>query len=591
MQTTRTIVGREARKAVLDGVNAIAVPVGMTLGPEPRKALTFRQYNRGSRIIDDGHTLAQVQEPRSPFARLAAHTFREACQRTNEKVGDGTATTAAVGGRLFNDCYALVEEGSSTMAGNGSGRVGVSTLRRRILESAEAVKAAIRASAHKISSLEELERVATVSVGGNAALGKTIAGMAWKVGVDGFIDVVEGYKGEIETEVMTGFRFPAKPGAKAFVNRPERYEMTASDVPVLVTNHPMDNQNVVAPIMRKINEGDGTGDGTNKVVVIAPSFSDAVLIEMVAAAKKGYFIYPAKVPALRTEQFEDLAVYCGARFVDKSKGASLSGIAVSDLGFAEKIVVKDTEAREDATIIGGRGSIEVESRVNVEVPTKGGKTRPSTKAVVSSPVADRIAVLKSQLSEQSQESFRKLLERRIASMGSSVGIIRVGGSTQASSLDEKLKVEDAVYACKAALRGGYVAGGGLCLAKIADTLPEGDVLKAALSEPYRKIQASVDGGVAIGKDVIDPADAEFYAVEHACGVVANLITVEIVTAEVDEQSPAEGYAAIAREIGMIGLSMRVEKGQLDENQREMERDRLNGLTEDEVLTLDSISAS
>src|ERR1043166_611429 len=101
MRTTRTIVGEKARKAVLDGVNAIGVPVSMTLGPHARKALIYRTHNRGSRIVDDGHTVAQVQDPRDPFIRLAAATFKEACQRTNEKVGDGTATTATIGWKLY----------------------------------------------------------------------------------------------------------------------------------------------------------------------------------------------------------------------------------------------------------------------------------------------------------------------------------------------------------------------------------------------------------------------------------------------------------------------------------------------------------
>lgn len=570
---TKTLVGDKARKAVLEGVNAIGIPVSMTLGPQARKALIYRTLNRGGRIVDDGHTVAQVQEPRDPFARLAAQIFREACQRTNEKVGDGTATTATIGWRLFNDCHNLLTEGASSMTKKTrAGKVGVSTLRDRILSSAKKVKEAITASATKINSTEELENIATVSVG-DKELGKVIAKMAWETGIDGFIDVVEGFKGEIETEVIKGFRFPAKVGAKAFVNNPARYEMVMTDCPVLITNHALDNGGDIAQTLSKLNAE------TSKVTVIAPSFSDNVLVNMVNATKQGYFIYPIKVPALRTEQFEDLAIYCGAKFIDKNKGSSLRSVTKGDLGFFEKLIVKDTENREDAVVTGGRGSQDTQMSY---------KEDKEWKEKTSSPVKERIETLKGQLGLQQNESFKKLLERRIASMASAVGVIRVGDSTQASSLDRKLKIEDAVYACKAALRGGYVKGGGLCLKEIAASLPEDDILRAALMEPYERIQSSVDGGIEIGKDVIDPAEAELYAVEHACGVVANLITVEIITPEAEEQQMGDGNIAIAKEIGLIGLAMRKQQGVLLESELEMEKDRLHGLTEDEVVTLDRL---
>jgi len=80
---------------------------------------------------------------------------------------------------------------------------------------------------------------------------------------------------------------------------------------------------------------------------------------------------------------------------------------------------------------------------------------------VTSPVSERIKTLKEQIENERDETHKKLLERRIASLASGVGIIRVGASTSAESLPLKLKIEDAQYACKSALEEGYVKGGGL----------------------------------------------------------------------------------------------------------------------------------
>ena len=179
------------------------------------------------------------------------------------------------------------------------------------------------------------------------------------------------------------------------------------------------------------------------------------------------------------------------------------------------------------------------------------------------------------------------MERRIASMASAVGVIKVGDSVQASSLYRKLKIEDAVYACKAALRGGYVKGSGLCLKEIADKLPDNDILKSALLAPYEQIQSSVDGGLEIGEDIIDPMEAVYYSVEHAIKVVANLATVDIITAEISEIEMGDGLITIAKMMGEYVKNDAIQKGLLKENEKEAYMDSLGGLNEDEFIFLNT----
>jgi len=585
MRTTQTLLGNKARKAVLDGVNAIYHAVRPTLGPQAKKALLYRTFGRGNRIVDDGYMVAECQEPRNQFARMAAQTFREGTKRTNEIVGDGTTTTTVIGGKLMNDVAALLSESSSSIINvggkskDGKG-MGVMTLRENILKSATDVKAKIKERAHKIESLEDLEKVAMVSID-DPEVGKAVAKMAWEVGEDGFIDVVEGYKGKIETEINTGFRFAAKVAAKVFINNPARFEMIANDCPVLITNYALENPKQVADFVSPIIQAE------SKVIIIAPKFSDDVLMEFFKAmytinkdgvkVKRPIDIFPVHTPSLRTDQFEDLAIYCGAKFFDKAKGISITKVSMEDAGFIEKLIVKDVENKEDAMASGGKG---LRSAV---LATSGGEIVAET----STPVEERIKVLKGQLDETRQEQFKILLQRRIASMASALGVIRVGDSTQASSLYRKLKIEDGVNACKAALRGGYVKGGGLCLKEIAETLPENDILKSALEEPYNIIQASVDGGIEISPDIIDPAEMIYYAVEHATQIVANLATVEIITPETEDPIHGEGEFAIARAIQEFVISNKRHLGQLKDNEEEIMRDAMGGMTVDETLTLDN----
>lgn len=517
-KTTKTLLDEKARAAVERGVAAIYEPVRRTLGPAGRNALLYRTFNRGSRITNDGVTVAEVINPKDEFEELAATTFKESAKLTNQKAGDGTTTTIVIGGRLFKEVTMRRASASTAIRSKGAGgSTNVMEIRKEILREAEAVIEEVKKIAKPVKTLADLERVATVSVE-DPELGKIIAGMAFEVGVDGYIDTVEGYKGTIETEVIKGMRFAAKVPAKAFVNNPARYEMVAKECPCIVTNFSFTNSSQVSAFTQNLD--------TQKLIIFSPSFSDEVLVAMAQSIKAGFFIFPVATPSLRTEQYEDLATFCDAVFVNKDTGGKVDAIQAGHMGYLEKLVVKDSEAKEEAVATGGRGSVE-----------QDGKSK----------ISERIAILKGQMDETRQEQFKKLLERRVASMASAVGVIRVGAASQAESLYKKLKIEDAVYASKAALRGGYVKGGGMCLKEIAEARPE-SVLTAALQQPYEQIQENAGGGLAVSKDVLDPAEVVYYAVEHATSVVAHLITVDILIPEEKEVGPGEGYEKIANAI-------------------------------------------
>ena len=308
---------------------------------------------------------------------------------------------------------------------------------------------------------------------------------------------------------------------------------------------------------------------------MAPDFSDQVLVNMVLARENGTFIWPVKIPSLRTEVMEDVAIYCGAKLCDKNKGDKLQGVIKENLGYLERFIVKDVETKEDAIALGGNGEKEY------SVTDGKGKT------TIAVPIKERIKILKGQLAETKEPQFRMLMERRIASMASAGGIIRVGSPTDAESLPLKLKIEDDVFACRAALKEGYVKGGGLCLKEIAEKLPKDSLLKEALISPYKQIQENAGGNLEIGKDVIDPTDAVYYSVEYATSVVASLITIKNLVVEEPEMQQGEGEKAIAQEIGKAVMAWKKKEGLLSESEKAQIADMNGGLNQEELLSLDN----
>ena len=534
IKKTKVAVGAKVPEIILQGVNAIYDAVKLTLGPKGGNALLYGIYGGSPRITNDGVTIAECIEPKDELVNQVAQSFKEACKKTNEKAGDATTTTTVIAGALVNDILKTV---------TATGLIGkqksndVMQIRKDLMEAVVTVVDEIKKRAITVKALEDLEKIAIVSVE-NEQLGKTIAGIVYKIGVDGFVDVTEGYNGIIEHEVIEGMRFPAKVPAKAFVNNPAKYEMVMVDCPVLVTNYSLDNVNDTAELVNRI--------GLKKLAILAPSFSDQVLIELVKAAKEAnVFIFPVKVPSLRTEQFDDVCAYFGARFVNKDNGVTLRAVTSEFLGFVDKLVVKDVDAREDAIALGGKGS-------------------------KSDAIANRIADLRQAISATKVSSHRKLIERRIASLASAVAVVKVGAISDAETKYLKLKVEDAVYACKGALEEGYVKGGGLCLKEIAESLPR-TILTDALIAPHLQIldNAGVDE-MEIPEFIIDNAKAVRLAVEHAVSVVAHLITTKIIVAEADDGTPADGYNNIAKQLSVKNKLWAKREGLLLEGNLESE---------------------
>jgi chaperonin GroEL len=563
------ISGAKARKKILEGVNKVYDVVKLTLGPEGRNAILPRTFNRGPRNTNDGVTISDNIRLKNEYAAIAADAYKEGSRKTNELVGDGTTTTATIAGHLINyiftDVLVTKDIPSAQISGAKPTRKGVRALRKEMLDAKDLVIAQIKEKAKPIKTLTDLEKIAVVSIGKeDEEIAKVVAKMVWETARDGagnfinnHIDVTEGYKREIETEVIRGMRFPSKVAHRAFVNKPERFEMVAEDVRVFITNYKLDNPYEVVAMLDKIR--------LPKIAIFAPDFSPIVIKSLVETTKNGgIFCYPVKCPALRTEQLEDLAIYTGSTLIDKDTGRKLENTTVNDLGFAERIIVKDTENREDAVLIGGRGE--------------------KIKRADGTSITERCDNLKSQLKEARNELTRISLEKRIANLSSAVGIIRVGASTNNEGLFLKLKIEDGVFACKAALEEGYVEGGGLCLKKIAEKLPEGNILAKSLQAPHDQIQTNAGGSLEIGKDIIDPAKVVRLEVEHGVSVAAMMITTDILIPEQREKSPYEGYEAIAQSINTYATFWAKDKGLLKASEDAAEADREKAF--EEVMATD-----
>jgi len=144
----------------------------------------------------------------------------------------------------------------------------------------------------------------------------------------------------------------------------------------------------------------------------------------------------------------------------------------------------------------------------------------------------------------------------------SVGIIKVGADSKVELKEKKDRVEDAIFATKAALQEGIVSGGGVALLNASERISvnnsgEGILLdairspyktildNAGISHPTEELTAGYGINVVTGKQVdmigsgiIDPVLVTKSALKNAVSVVSTIISADCVISNVraDESS-------------------------------------------------------
>ena len=75
-------------------------------------------------------------------------------------------------------------------------------------------------------------------------------------------------------------------------------------------------------------------------------------------------------------------------------------------------------------------------------------------------IAARTHQIRSSIATTNSDYDREKLQERLAKLSGGVAVIKVGAQTEIAMKEQKLRVEDALNAARAAVEEGIVAGGG-----------------------------------------------------------------------------------------------------------------------------------
>ena len=532
------IFGADARKALQAGVDKVADAVKVTLGPKGRNAVLERSFG-APLITNDGVTIAKEIELTDPFENTGAQLVKEVATKTNDCAGDGTTTATVL-------AQALILEGMKNVAAGANPMV----VKKGIKKAVDAAVTAVVANSKKVTCTEDIERVATVSAGDNF-IGKLIAEAMDKVSADGVITVEESKTAETYSEVVEGMQFDRGYITPYMVTDTDKMEAVIDDAYILITDKKISVIQDVLPLLEQLVQAG------KKLVIIAEDIEGEALSTIIVNKLRGTFVcVGVKAPGFgdrRKEMLQDIAILTGGEVISDELGLDLKETQVYQLGRARQVKI----GKENTVIVDGAGNPDA--------------------------IRDRTAQIKNQIAVTTSEFDREKLNERLAKLAGGVAVIKVGAATEVEMKEQKLRIEDALSATKAAVEEGIVAGGGTALVNAMGAVEallgetDGDektgvkIVLKALEAPIRQIayNAGLEGSVIIDKilaegkanygfdaynevyvdmieaGIVDPTKVTRSALQNAASVASMVLTTETLVAENRDDAKAKAAAQAA----------------------------------------------
>ena len=521
--------GTEARKALEAGVNQLADTVSVTLGPKGRNVVLDKSYG-APLITNDGVTIAKEIELPDEFENMGAQLVKEAATKTNDVAGDGTTTATVL-------AQAMINEGMKNLAAGANPII----LRKGMKKATECAVKAISKMSSPVKGKDHVQRIAAISAGDDE-VGTLVADAMEKVSKDGVITVEESKTMKTELDLVEGMQFDRGYVSAYMCTDMDKMEAVLDNPYILITDKKLSNIQDILPLLEQIVQQGA------RLLIIAEDVEGEALTTLVINKLRGTFnVVAVKAPGYgdrRKEMLQDIAILTGGQVISSEVGLELKDATLEQLGRAKSVKVQ----KENTIIVDGEGDSEA--------------------------IKSRVAQIRSQIEETTSDFDREKLQERLAKLAGGVAVIRVGAATEAEMKENKLRMEDALAATKAAIEEGIIAGGGSAyihaskdVEKLAASL-EGDektgakVVLKALEAPLFKIAANagLEGAVIISKvkegkagfgfdalkedyvdlvkaGILDPVKVTRSALQNATSVASTLLTTESLVADKKQLQP------------------------------------------------------
>lgn len=459
---SKNIVNTNPADKIMEGLTILESAVGMTLGARARAVAVAKTNNQGviyaRDVLDDGVKVSRSIDLEDEQANMAVALIRESAQKQLDEYGDGTTATILLSCAIIRESLKQIAQGVAPM----QIRAELESALPRLLKESKKLKIPVMGD-------EATRQIATIS-SKDDKLGAMISEVFKTMGRDGIVTIEESKSLDTKIDYQTGMRFDKGYMSPYFATDPETMRAVLENPFVLVTDQGIFNFLELQPFLEKFIKA----KGNRPLVIIAPEFGGDALPSLIVNKVEGKFmslcVMAPSFENYQKDMLNDIAILTGAKFITKDMGYKLDEISPDDLGQCSSVVSR----KDSTTISGGAGK-----KTDVDM---------------------RVDQLRKQLKDAVGEFNREKLKERLAKLSQGVAVIKVGGQTEVEMRERKERVDDAVSATRAAIRGGITVGGEVAYLHLRRAVMDNTILKNALKAPFYTL---------LTNSGLDPAEVHF----------------------------------------------------------------------------------
>ena len=499
--------GNDAKDRVIAGVNKLAQAVKSTLGASG-KCVIYEDARGNPVITKDGVTVAESVVLFDPVENIGATLIKEAARNTVKQAGDGTTTATVLAEAILTHVYNSMSDNTIREL-----KQGLQSGLNKVIDYLDSIKIDV--------DDDTLDHVASISCNNDKELGNIISEAYKSVGKDGVVLMEGSGTDETYVEVVDGVQFDCGLTSPHFVTNTDKQKSELDNPFVLICTSEIPNVRKIQGVLEYVIKQN------RSLLIIAPvaqQVKSALLMNKVKGNIKVNIVDLPGFGPTKKDTCEDVAILTGATLFNEELGDDLDAMTPEHLGEAE---YAETDDKNTVLTID-----------DMHVKAEG-----------------RIDDVVKRISEEKNGFIKKKLEDRLAMLSGSVGIIKVGAGSKVELKEKKDRVEDAIYATKAALKEGIVPGGGVALLNASQKISTDNVgeelLLKAIQAPYNTIlnNASIEFDTKLEEGcglnvitgnpvnmieagIIDPVLVTKSALKNAVSVVSTIISADCVISNI-----------------------------------------------------------
>ena len=496
--------GEDAKNKIIAGVDKLAKAVKSTLGASG-KCVIYEDARGNPVITKDGVTVAESVVLYDPVENLGATLIKQAAQNTVKEAGDGTTTATVL-------AEALIKEVNKPDYGHISTR----NIKEGVNSALAKVNKYLTSNAIEVKG-GMLEDVSSISCNNDRGLGMKISEAYEKVGKDGVVFMETSETEDTYVDIVDGVQFDCGITSPHFVTDTDKHEAILEEPLVLIVGSEIPSIRKIQPILEHVIKH------KKELLIVAQVDTQLKSALMMNKVKGNIKVNIVDLPGFgptKQDTIQDLAFLTGATVINEELGDDMDLITVDCLGKAKKAVTNDKN-----TVI--------------------------TTIDLGNDLTERIETVKKAIKKEKNTFIKKKIQDRLAMLSGKVGMVKVGAASKVELKEKRDRVEDAIYATKAALKEGIVPGGGIALLNAAqEIVADNDaekILLNAIKAPYNTILdnagiikavepvkgqgVDVNDGTEsdmIQAGIIDPVLVTKSALKNAVSVVTTIISADCI---------------------------------------------------------------